>query len=472
MKKFYVIYFMFLLCASSISAQTLQGNASILPPSIPGSTDYQLTPATNNKRGAFWNNVAINLTNNFTVSAELNFGNITGPITSTDNSTGADGIAFVLQTTGTSALGSAGEGLGYGTINNSFAVEMDTWKNTNRSDPAEDHLAFMKNGDVTHNTAANSNADRYLLAGDLEDGLWHPFSVSWNAATNTMTVTLDAVVRSFTGNLAAVIGNNIVTWGFTAATGGAVNAHKVRFLTTSCPPFTVAATLPALGCSKGNTIYIGYGPQSITAVSTPADPATTYVWYKAGTPDIQVATGATFTPTVAGIYYVIASRGTCTATTKGNPAMVTKVIDIRCGKNKVYVCHKKNGLNGNGTIGDNAHTLCISVNAVPAHLAHGDCLGECHTNGSGIVGASDPTVNNDNFVYPNPTQGVVSIKIDRTQSANAQILIINQSGNVVERRNAAGITVQTFDLKKYGKGTFLIKIVSDKKVITNKVIVQ
>jgi hypothetical protein len=35
-----------------------------------------------------------------------------------------------------------------------------------------------------------------------------------------------------------------------------------------------------------------------------------------------------------------------------------------CGNNKVFVCHK-------GT------TICISVNAVPAHLAHGDFLGQC-----------------------------------------------------------------------------------------------
>ncbi len=472
MKKFYVVFFMFLLCASSIYAQTLQGNASTLPASLPGSTDYQLTPAAVFQRGAYWNNVALNLATNFTVTAELNFGSQTGPASTPGFGTGADGIAFVLQSTGTSALGTVGEGLGYGEITNSFAVEMDTWQNTNRFDPAEDHLAFMKNGDVTHNTVANSNANRYSLTTDLEDGLWHPFIVSWNAATNTMTTTLDGIVRSFTGNVASIIGTNMVTWGFTSATGGALNQHRIRFLAPACAPFTVSATVPALGCSNGNTIYLGYGPQSITAVSTPADPTTTYVWFKVGTPNMQVATGATFTPTMAGTYYVVATRGTCTATTQGNPAMITKVIDIRCGEGKVNVCHKKNGVHGNGTIGNNAHTLCISVNAVPAHLAHGDCLGACETTNRSAEGADAQTVNNDNVVYPNPTQGVVRVKVDMLQSPNAEILILNAKGNVVERRNFAGSSAQSFDLRKYGTGIFVIKIVSGKNTITNKVLVQ
>ena len=472
MKKFYVIFFMFLLCTSSMFAQTLQGNASTLPSSMPGSTDYQLTPAAASQRGAFWNNVALNLANNFTVSAELNFGTQTGPASTPGFGTGADGIAFVLQSTGTSALGAVGEGLGYGGISNSFAVEMDTWQNTNRFDPAPDHLAFMKNGDVTHNTAANSNTNLHLLGNDLEDGLWHPFTVSWNAATSTMTTTLDGTMRTFTGNIATIIGNNMVTWGFTSATGAALNQHRIRFLAPACAPFMVSATVPALGCSNGNTIYIGYGPQSITAVSTPADPATTYVWFKVGTPDMQVATGATFTPTMAGTYYVIASRGTCTATTKGNPAMITTVIDIRCGDGKVNVCHKKKGEHGNGTIGDNAHTLCISVNAVPAHLAHGDCLGACETTDRRAAGADAQTVNNDNIVYPNPTQGVVRVKVDMVQSPKAEILILNSKGYVVERRNAAGSNAQSFDLRKYGTGIFVIKIVSGNNTISNKVLVQ
>jgi hypothetical protein len=44
---------------------------------------------------------------------------------------------------------------------------------------------------------------------------------------------------------------------------------------------------------------------------------------------------------------------------------------------KVDVCHIPPGNP------ENAHTINVSVNAVPAHLAHGDTLGEC---GGGPIG--------------------------------------------------------------------------------------
>ncbi len=40
---------------------------------------------------------------------------------------------------------------------------------------------------------------------------------------------------------------------------------------------------------------------------------------------------------------------------------------------KVDICHIPPGNPAN------AHTINVSVNAVPAHLAHGDYLGECQT---------------------------------------------------------------------------------------------
>lgn len=36
---------------------------------------------------------------------------------------------------------------------------------------------------------------------------------------------------------------------------------------------------------------------------------------------------------------------------------------------KVTICHRE----GNGS----SHTITVSINAVPAHMAHGDLIGEC-----------------------------------------------------------------------------------------------
>lgn len=470
MKKLYVSFIALCLVIGAY-AQTLQGNATTLPPSLAGSTDYLLTPATAFQRGAYWNNTQVNLANNFAVSAELNFGTNSAGVPNDLFSTGADGIAFVLQSVGVTALGDVGEGMGYGGITHSFAAEMDTWQNLNRNDPADDHLAFMKNGDVTHNTAANSNTDRYMLP-DLENGNWHPVIIAWNAATKTLTVTLDGVARSFTGDVAAIIGSGMVTWGFTSATGAAVNRHRVRFLgAPPCLTFQVNVSVPALACSNGNTIYIGYGPQSVTATTTPADATTVYNWYMVGTPGVIVHTGATFTPTMAGSYYVVATRGNCTASNAGNPVVID-VIDIRCGKDnqdKVYVCHKENGTHGNGTIGDNAHTLCVSVDAVPAHLAHGDCLGMCRGN---VLRAKVDDLISGFTVYPNPTTNSVKLNIEAAIGTKSEVLIRNAQGNIVARKSVTGNAQPSFDLRKYGTGIFIIQIINGSAITTNKVLVK
>ena len=71
------------------------------------------------------------------------------------------------------------------------------------------------------------------------------------------------------------------------------------------------------------------------------------------------------------------------------------------GDGKVTICHVPSGNPGN------AHTITVSVNALPAHLAHGDSCGPCEeddgfllrtdesevcsadVNGDGVVNAAD-----------------------------------------------------------------------------------
>jgi hypothetical protein len=51
-------------------------------------------------------------------------------------------------------------------------------------------------------------------------------------------------------------------------------------------------------------------------------------------------------------------------------------------------------------------------------------------------------------------------------------MIVNARGVTVERRNAGGAQNLSFDLKKYGVGVYLVKVVTNGKMQTTKVIVQ
>lgn len=74
-------------------------------------------------------------------------------ITPSDFSLG-DGMTFVLANVGSNTLGDGGSGLGYSGIDDSFAVEFDTFSGDN--DPQDQHVAFLRDGDVTNHLATKT----------------------------------------------------------------------------------------------------------------------------------------------------------------------------------------------------------------------------------------------------------------------------------------------------------------------------
>jgi hypothetical protein len=60
---------------------------------------------------------------------------------------------------------------------------------------------------------------------------------------------------------------------------------------------------------------------------------------------------------------------------------------------KVTICHIPPGNPGN------AHTITVSENAVDAHLAHGDTLGECDTSSSLSPVSTDSVVSSPGTSY-------------------------------------------------------------------------
>ncbi|MDE1463328.1 retention module-containing protein [Spartinivicinus poritis] len=184
----------------------------------------QLTAEENNKHGTAWSEDKIDLAKDFTLNFQLNFGN--------KDSTGADGIVFVLQSNekGINAVGKSGGGLGFEGLDNSFGVEFDTWKN--KTDHDEDHAAFVNGGYVKHDKELTSRQP----LDNIEDGKWHDVQITWNASEQRITykftnqttgkVTTDSIVRDIVNK---DLGGSTEAWfGFTASTGGSNNKQSVR----------------------------------------------------------------------------------------------------------------------------------------------------------------------------------------------------------------------------------------------------
>ena len=184
---------------------------------------YQLTPDANTQSGSVWNNNKIDLSLSFDYNFDVYLG--------CTDANGADGIAFVLQPISTSVGGSGG-GLGFEGITPSAGVTIDTWQNTDVSDPAYDHISIQLNGDINHSsTAANIAGPVTALAGsdNIEDCRWHTLRIVWDAVTKTLTAFVDGDQRlTVTKDLVADVfaGNPQVYWGFTGSTGGARNLQQ------------------------------------------------------------------------------------------------------------------------------------------------------------------------------------------------------------------------------------------------------
>jgi glucose/arabinose dehydrogenase len=207
---------------------TTNGNASKAGASL------QLTPDANNQAGSAFYDQGFQIDGNSSFSTQFQF-----RLSGGNGTSGADGFAFVFHNDnrGASALGAFGGNVGYSNINNSFAIEFDTYKN-GAGDPDANHLSLLRNGNV--NTAV-SNA---LTGIDLNSGAPMNAWIDYDGATNQLNVYLSTTTTkpptatlTQTIDLAATLGNRAF-FGFTGGTGGLRNLQEIQnwtFNTTATP---------------------------------------------------------------------------------------------------------------------------------------------------------------------------------------------------------------------------------------------
>ncbi|MFL5742317.1 MAG: lectin-like domain-containing protein [Flavisolibacter sp.] len=222
---------------------------------------------------------------------------------------------------------------------------------------------------------------------------------------------------------------------------------------------------------NANTIYLGYGPSSLTltANATGGTGPYTYLWSTgATTKSINVS------PMFPGIYtYIILVRDAMGCSSLG--LQLVRVVDVRCGKgDKVSVCHIPPGNPRN------ANEICIAKSAVPDHLAHGDKLGSCGDRDDRYRRTPDASITEAGIsgsegVYPNPTRGRFELHLNNQLKGSVQVVIMNTSGAVIERRNvqvSSADQVLKFDLTGKGSGIYLVKLIGKDGSQSEKIVLQ
>lgn len=193
-----------------------------------GNDCYQLTRDVGFQTGVVWYRDKLNLNQPFDIEFTMNFG--------TNDATGADGIAFIIQTVGNQAVGNSGGGLGFYGFSPSLGIEFDTWDNSREvgvsGDLASDHIAVLQNGHVFHLTSDNlaGPVQASITNENIEDGRDHTVRISWQPQTQTLRVYFDCNLRITLQKdiVKDIFKNNAdVWWGFSASTGGGVNNQTV-----------------------------------------------------------------------------------------------------------------------------------------------------------------------------------------------------------------------------------------------------
>ena len=224
--KILLLTFVFLFCTKTLYSQyILNGSAQ-----KNSCNCYTLTAAELHQSGSVWNSNKISLNNSFDFWFNVNLG---------CNDSGADGIVFILQPISTS-IGSSGEGMGFAGVFPSIGIALDTYQNLNQNDPAYDHISIQSNGVVNHSNDLAGPVAVSASSGNVEDCAWHKLRITWDASTKWLRTYFDGVLRvEKQVDLTTSIFNNDpnVYWGFTGATGGAVNMQQ--FCTALDPIFTI-----------------------------------------------------------------------------------------------------------------------------------------------------------------------------------------------------------------------------------------
>jgi hypothetical protein len=144
----------------------------------------------------------------------------------------ADSLSFVLQADprANTALGAAGGGGGYSGINHSIAIKFDLWTAGSHAPTT----GLFRNGEPLGTGDQNPPGSKDVpITGFPDLGSGHPLQVTLTYDGTTLTETIvDTVahlsfVKTYTINLASVIGGNAAYAGFSAGTGGVSSTQKI-----------------------------------------------------------------------------------------------------------------------------------------------------------------------------------------------------------------------------------------------------
>jgi hypothetical protein len=157
--------------------------------------------------------------------------------------------------------------------------------------------------------------------------------------------------------------------------------------------------------------------------------------------------------------------------------------DVRCfagnsGNAKVTVCHRT------GSANNPCVTICVDNNAVAAHLAHGDFLGNCTPNcvapyttslgtvANNAVAEVSPSKDFNVKVFPNPSQDQFSLYLEGASNDKVHIVVYDAIGREVKKFEKEGGNIPVIFGRDLIGGAYFVEVRQGNNHKTVKLIKQ
>ena len=311
-------------------------------------------------------------------------------------------------------------------------------------------------GAVTGPSAVCANGSgTYTVSGDFDTYSWSvPSGATITSGSNTATISVD--FGSTSGFVSVTASNDC---------GSA----------TSQTPVKVNPN-PIADAGSNATVYYGYAPMSCVTLmgsATSGTPAYSYQWSNG-----DVTAESTVCPQTSTDYTltVTDSKG-CS----DDDDVSVCVIDVICyagnsHNEKVEICHTPKGNP------ENAHTLCVDADAVPAHLAHGCSLGSCDEQDDCSAARRGSSIDYDQghqielIVSPNPFNDFFDVDLLIEKEGSYTIDLVNSFGQVINHVYNGDVTPgKHYNFKinseKLSQGMYFLRTVgNDGEVVLSKII--
>ena len=219
----------------------------------------RVTPSVAQQTGSVWYAPPVMVSSGFDTTFRFQISQLVG--------NGADGLVFVIHNDrhGSATMGYGGYAMGYGgpagtALQNSIAIEIDTWFNT--GDLSDNEISVQSAGMGVNGTDAFYSLGSVAPTANMSDGLAHAMRVRYvpgtltiyldNLTTPVLSVPWDFALGGTWMNNTQVPGMNLVNGtsayvGFTSSTGGAWENHDVLSWSWTSP------IGPTAYCTAGTT---------------------------------------------------------------------------------------------------------------------------------------------------------------------------------------------------------------------------